>query len=38
MPDTTSNDRNKAAMRERNSANLNTSGREGVKGVLDATS
>jgi hypothetical protein len=31
MNDQTSNERNKAAMRERNSLNLNISGKEGVK-------
>jgi hypothetical protein len=31
MSDTTSNERNKIAMREKNSNNLNTSGREGVR-------
>jgi hypothetical protein len=31
MSDQTSNDRAQSAMREQNSANLNTSGKEGVK-------
>jgi ATP-dependent RNA circularization protein (DNA/RNA ligase family) len=31
MSDSSSNDRNKVAMRDKNSTNLNTSGREGVR-------